>query len=250
MSSLSEKLHTSDPENPAVNPFVQAQQKFVSSPTIAQALANPETKFQRQRFTKTRMREYLTSLSEPGLADDYTRFHDHHLFFEQVCAGAKHHHWWVGGLDQHCCEMVGVALDMFDLYKGDLNGKITRDDIIIAIYLHDFAKIWTYVRITDEERAKSPNRYLEQQLFKPTSGAFNIVDEESKTLLELSRFNITPSEKQWSSVLFAEGGYSDRNFTIAGLSRTSDTVMSSNPLAVITHIADMYSSQILGGSIA
>lgn len=218
--------------------------------SIAEALNLPTFKITRQRFAKTTMREYLASLSNPVLTNDYLNFHEHHKYFDQVCAGAKHHHWWIGGLNQHCVEMTGVALDLLDLYKGDLAGQITRDDIIIAVYLHDFAKIWTYELITDKDRDKNPRRYLEQQLFKPVSGAFNIVDEESKTLLELARFNIVPSEAQWSAVLFAEGGYSDRNFTINGLSRTSDTVMSHNPLAVMLHLADMYSSQILGGSIA
>src|SRR5271163_973903 len=218
--------------------------------TIPEALVQPGFKIIRQRFAKTRMRDYLASLSNPVLADAYLSLHEHHKYFDQVCAGAKHHHWWVGGLQDHCCEMIGVALDLFDMYQGDLKGKITRDDIIIAIYLHDFAKIWTYELITDEDRDKAPKKYLDQQLFRPVNGAFRIVDEESKALLELSRFNITPTDLQWSAVLFAEGGYSDRNFTIDGLSRTSETVMSSNPLAVIVHMVDMYSSQILGGSIA
>ena len=218
--------------------------------TIPEALTQPAFKVVRQRYAKTKMREYLASLSNSVEADAYLSFHEHHLYFNQVCAGARHHHWWIGGLQDHCCEMIGIALDLFDLYKGDLEGRITRDDIIISIYLHDFAKIWTYELISDEDREKNPKKYLEQQLFKPVTGAFNLVDEESKTFRELARFNIVPSEIQWSAVLFAEGGYADRNFTINGLSRTGDAVMSRNPLAVIVHISDMYSSQILGGSIA
>jgi hypothetical protein len=203
----------------------------------------------RQRFAKTTIREYLQSLTPP-LNEQYTKFHDAHPYYNTVCAGAKHHHWWRGGLAQHVREMIGVGLDLFDLYHGDLQGKVTRDDIIIACYLHDFAKIWNYEEITDEDRERAPKKYLEQQLFKPVNGSFNIVDAESKTLLELAKFAVPVSESQWSAVLFAEGGYSDANFSINGLTRTSDTVMHCNPLAVLTHMIDMYSSQLLGGSIA
>lgn len=203
----------------------------------------------RQRFAKTTIREYLQSLFDPTLSKQYVDFHEAHSYFNTVCAGAKHHHWWRGGLAQHVCEMIGYSLDLLDLYAGDLQQLITRDDIIIACYLHDFAKIWAYEEITDDDRETNPRKYLEQQLFKSVNGAFNIVDQETKTLLRLSQFGVPVTEKQWSAVLFAEGGYADANFSINGLSRQADTVMHCNPLAVIMHMADMYSSQILGGSL-
>lgn len=224
-----------------------------SKVSITQALDVLEAngyRLTRARFADKSIGDYLSEIQPPELAVKYMKFHADHSYFDTVCAGAKHHHWWRGGMAEHVREMIGVGLDLYQLYKGDLAGRMTPSDIIIACYLHDFAKVWTYEEITDEDRERAPKKYLEQQLFKPYNGAFDIVDEESKTLLELSRAGITPSEIQWSAVLFAEGGYADRNFTINGLSRTADTVMSRNPLAVLTHIADMYSSQILGGSIA
>lgn len=213
-------------------------------------LKNLGFRLERVRFSNDTVLDHLNRIDPPELAAKYVDFHEKHSYYDTVCAGAKHHHWWRSGMADHVREMIGVSLDLYRMYRGDLQGRITESDIIIACYLHDFAKIWTYEEITDEDRERAPKKYLEQQLFKPINGAFNIVDEESKTLLELSRFGITPSEAQWSAVLFAEGGYADANFTINGLSRTADTVMSHNPLAVLTHIADMYSSQILGGSIA
>jgi len=212
--------------------------------TIPQAIETP--RLRRLRYSKNTIRQWLESLSEPDL---YLVFHDDHLEFDHVCAGAKHHHWWRGGMADHVKEMIGYALDLYDLYPGDLKNVVTRDDIIIGCYLHDFAKIWMYEEITEEDREKNPKKYHPQQVFRPVYGAFDIVDEESKTLLELSKYGIVPSEMQWSSVLFAEGGYSDRNFGINGLTRVGNTVMARNPLAVIVHMADMFSSQILGRSL-
>lgn len=218
--------------------------------SISDALRNKHERIIRRRYAKTSIREYLEQISDEELRKKYLEFYDGHIYFQQVCAGAKHHHHWVGGLVDHCREMIGVMLDIKDLYRGDFEGKISKDEVVISVLLHDFSKIWSYELLTDDDRERNPHKYLEAQSFKYSYGHFNIVDEYSKLLLELGKYGIVPSEKIWSAVLFHEGGYSDHNFTYGGTSKTGDTVMSHNPLAVILHIGDMYSSQILGGSIA
>lgn len=218
--------------------------------SLSDALRDPRQRIVRRRYAKTTIREYLEQLSDEDTRKKYLEFYNVHPYFQQVCAGAKHHHHWIGGLHQHCQEIIGIMLDIRDLYRGDLDGKLTKDDIIISATLHDFSKIWTYELLTDDDRDRNPHKYLEAQSFKIVQGAFNIVDEYSKLLLELGKYGIVPSESIWSAVLFHEGGYSDHNFTYGGLSRTGDTVMSHNALAVLLHMGDMFSSQVLGGSIA
>lgn len=218
--------------------------------SLSDALRDPHQRIVRRRYVKTNVRDYLTQLTDEVPRDKYLKFYDEHPYFAQVCAGAKHHHHWVGGLNQHVCEMIGIMLDIKDLYRGDFQGRLTKDDIIISAFLHDFAKIWLYDYITDEERDKDPKRYKWEQTFKIVNTAFNIVDQESKTLLELGKYGITPTEKQWSAILFHEGAFSPAGWAYGGPSRTMDTVNSHNPLAVLINMADVYSSQILGASIA
>jgi hypothetical protein len=242
-------IPTSDMPSQSPQPGVgklKVYESAVPVVTIPQAIETP--RLRRQRYSKNTIREWLASMSDP-YPEQYLPFHDDHLDFDHVCAGAKHHHWWRGGMADHVKEMIGYALDLYDLYPGDLKDKVDRDEIIQACYLHDFAKIWTYREITDEDREKNPSKYLEAQVFTYQNGQFDIVDEESKTLLELGRWGIVPSEQVWSAVLFAEGGYADRNFTFGGPTSTGATVMARNPLAVIVHMADMYSSQVLGRSL-
>lgn len=214
------------------------------------ALEQQGVRLSRARFADKPISDYLAEIEPKELADKYVAFHAAHSYFDTVCAGAKHHHWWRGGMADHIREMIGVSLDLYQLYKGDLGERITPSDIIIACYLHDFAKVWTYEEITDEDRERAPKKYLEQQLFKPVSGAFNILDEESTTLLELGKYGIVPTKQQWSAVVFAEGGWADAVWGPNGQTRVAGTVMAQNPLAVMIHMVDMYSSQILGGSIA
>ncbi len=219
--------------------------------SLSDALRNKRERIIRRRYAKTTVREYLTELQDTECREKYLYFYDEHPYFVRVCAGAKHHHHWVGGLHQHVCEMIGIMLDIKDLYRGDLENSITKDDCIIAAFLHDFAKIWQYEMITDEDRERDyTHKYKEEQTFKITNDAFNIVTPDSKLLLELSRYNITPTEKQWSAVLFHEAAFSPSGWAYGGPSRTMSTVNKRNPLAVLINMADMYSSQVIGGSIA
>lgn len=211
-------------------------------------LKSLDARLTRKRYTTTPMREYLGQIQPADLAEKYLEFYDAHPFFKEVGAGAKHHHWWKGGLEDHCREMIGFGMDLMDLYPGDVS--FTRSDVIICVFLHDFAKVWNYRYITVEERAKTPNKFKEKQVFTYVEGAFSTLDVESTTLLELGRHGITPTDNQWSAVIFTEGGFSSANFNFRGITNTCNTVNHNNPLAPFMHILDMYSSQILGRSIA
>lgn len=213
--------------------------------SLSDALRNQHERIVRRRYAKTSVREYLTEISDPELSKKYLSFYDAHPFFSSVCAGAKHHHYWVGGLDQHTSEIIGICLDIRDLYRKDVN-SITKDDIIIAGFLHDWAKVFTYRFIEEEEREKNPHKFHASQVFTYEKAYLNLVTEEDKTLLELGKFGINPTELQWSAVCFAEGGFSQDMFDFGGPSRTGETIYSQNPLAVLIHMGDLYSSQILG----
>jgi hypothetical protein len=191
---------------------------------------------------------YLLGAIEPrGLSIRYVLFLIDHPVFLTVCAGAKHHHWWTGGLEQHVREMIQFMLDQLKRWPGAYEG-ITATDCIIAAFLHDFDKVWAYVELTDEQSASG--KFHPKQVFTYADSSRGILDGLSRTLLELARAGIVPTDEQWSAVLFAHGGYSDANFGYNGRTKVGDTVNSFNKLAVLLNMADMYSSQVLGNSIA
>lgn len=193
--------------------------------------------------------EDVLSMIEPSsVAQKYVDFYRAHPAFAEVPAGARHHHWWKGGLEEHCKEMIGLGFDLMDMYPGDLN-QFTKSDVIIAVFLHDFAKIWTYAPITDKDREKAPDKWIPGQQFKYVKDKLKIVPDEHKTAVELMAYGVPVTEKQWSGVIFCEGGYADANFSFSGRSYTSEHVMSTNSLAPLMHILDLYSSQILGKSL-
>lgn len=217
--------------------------------TVRPLLKTLNARLTRKRYAETSIRDYLAQIQPAELAEQYLEFYDAHPFYKEVCAGAKHHHWWKGGLEDHVREMIGLGMDMMDLYPGDFD-KFTKTDVIITAFLHDFDKIWLYKYLTVEERAKNPTKFKESQVFTYTVGATDILDGYSLKLLELGRYGIIPTPQQWSAVLFHEGGYSPANFDFRGATKTGDTVCHANLLAPFMHILDMYSAMLLGRSIA
>lgn len=215
--------------------------------TVRPYLKTQNARLTRKRYAGTSIEDYLKQLEPNGLAEKYLEFYNAHPFYKEVCGGAKHHHWWMGGLEDHVREMIGIGLDLMDLYTGDFT--FSRSDVIITCFLHDFNKIWIYKYLTDEERARNPKRYKEKQVFSFVDGVNNILDGYSQILLELSRYGITPTNEQWSAVLFHEGGYASANFDYNGRTHTGDTVMHCNHLAPFMHILDIYSSMILGRTL-
>lgn len=180
-------------------------------------------------------------------AHKYTELLAETPYFLDVAAGAKHHHWWVGGLTDHVLEMVAWMIDQVDRYP-EAYRDITLDDVIVTAFLHDFDKVWSYERLSPED-ATNP-KYAAGQTFKSISSHTSILDGLNLTLLHIARRGIVPTDKQWPAIVFAHGGYADANFAFGGPSRTGSTVMHKNNLAVLLNMADMYSAQLLGKSIA
>lgn len=207
-----------------------------------------DARLTRKRYATTSIEDYLNQIQPTGIAEIYLDFYNANPFYKEVCAGAKHHHWWKGGLEDHVREMIGMGMDLMDLYPGDYT--FTKTDLIIVCFLHDFNKIWGYRYITAEDREKNPTKFKDPQIFTYREGTTNILDGYSQILLTLARKGIVPTNEQWSAVLFHEGGFSPNHFTWGGTSETSKTINSKNHLAPFVHALDMISSQILGRSIA
>lgn len=198
------------------------------------------------RYNNTNIIDYLDAIEPAELAKKFMKLHNEHDFFEEVCAGAKHHHVEVGGLVRHVQEMIGFCLDLTALYPGDWEGKVDKSDIIIACYLHDFSKVWHYEYLSPEELREKAGTNECWQKFKPVFDKFKYLTEDAKLFIELAKYGIILSEKQAGAIIFAEGGYSQANFDWMHPTKTSGTGLSDNPLATLTCMADVYSAFILG----
>ncbi len=123
-----------DEAAPIVHPPVERQNvRHFSLMEIRPFLKSIDARLTRRRYSETTMREYLAQIQPTGLAEQYLEFYDAFPFHKEVCAGAKHHHWWKGGLEDHLREMIGIGIDIMDLYPGDFT--FSKSDLIIAVFL-------------------------------------------------------------------------------------------------------------------
>lgn len=95
----------------------------------------------------------------------------------------------------------------------------TEEEIIVSAYLHDFAKIITYC-----EDVRDAWRYNDIEL-----------PSEIWTLNELAKSGIGLSDNELNALLYAEGGWSEFKEHIKNL----------KPLAVLLHMADLWSAKVL-----
>lgn len=143
--------------------------------------------------------------------------------FDRAPAAVNYHHNFTGGLLLHTTEVLEIMLRLtLSLPYNNLSypkPDFTREEMIVVAYLHDFAKIVTY-----REHAED------------TWGRENIdLPDEVWTLNELAKAGIGLTENELNALLYAEGGWS--NF--------KDFVKNIKPLAVLLHMADMWSAKVL-----
>lgn len=182
------------------------------------------------------MKVWLSLIEDPRERELYERFYDDHPTFQEAPAGAKKHHWWRGGLEQHSVEMCEVAQALLNKFKW----KVKMSDVVQVIFLHDFPKVWSFRPVDpmlDED-------VVDNQEFVYEKEVHTILTPEHELAAYLTRWGLPVSDQVWSAVIFAEGGYAQANFGYGGTNRTSDTVNLKNPLAAFIHALDMLSSQV------
>jgi hypothetical protein len=178
---------------------------------------------------------YLESMSDENecKAPLLRLYSDWRNRFETMPAGAKNHHSQVGGLDIHTAQVIEIALDMMEIRKAQTSSEVTRDDIIIASFLHDFSKVEMYRRLTNpDEIEKNGGRE-----FKFDS-KLDKLDAENWTLQKCLEYRVPLTVAHVNAIHYAEGGFST-------WSKQKNQPKWST-LGVLISCADIYSASIIG----
>ena len=175
--------------------------------------------------------DYLQNLSsEYKYKDQILKMYDDWSDkYEQMPAGAKHHHTYEGGLEKHTVQVIDTALFLWDLNKSTLASTVSVEDIIVASFLHDFSKVMTYRKLHTQEEIDKNNGYP----FKWDS-KLEGHDMETWTIQKCMEYGIVLTEAQINAIFFAEGGFSRWGQTPRHPKWTT--------LAVLIACADLYSA--------
>lgn len=175
--------------------------------------------------------EYIAQYCDQSWVAFYALYKEQ---FENAPAGQSRHHNFTGGLAVHTAEVIRAMLEIKRaLSVKSLIGQgghpqvdsiqckemdFSEADIVIAGFLHDFAKIVQY-----KQDEMGDWRYVDMSM-----------PQETWTLMTLAQHGVHVSEDQTRALLYAEGGFSE--FLSKGRP---------NELAWLLHMADIWSSQII-----
>ena len=151
--------------------------------------------------------------------------------FEYFPASTRYHHAGQGDLGRHVQEVMNIAVEMYDLHPAWF--KCTRDEAILAGLLHDLCKIDGYTNAPDY-------LFLKGQLFTYTKRP--VVNDVARVVMLCAEYGILLDDLMMNALTFAHGAWSVDLSSPYAFSSSRDM----KPLAVLLHMADMFSSQLLG----
>lgn len=140
-------------------------------------------------------------------------------------ASVKRHHNKKGDMGRHILEVMRVALAVYDVNPQWY--KCRRDDVITAVFVHDFDKLYRY--IPSEEWRQQPKYGSQMFQFDPDKIRMNGTAE---VVLFCARYGLFLSPLILNAITFHHGGWSADAAAGGGALQ---------PLAVLLHFADMLS---------
>ena len=138
----------------------------------------------------------------------------------EIARGATHNHQtWPGGYIDHICEVMNIAVLLYEALGGVRSLPFSLSDALVCLYLHDAEKAWKYN--LDGTRADAPHLAA-----KPDRQAFRV---------ELARqYGIGLTDEHVKGIKYAEGE-SDSEYSPRYRVMTT--------LAAFCHMCDVWSAR-------
>jgi len=180
--------------------------------------------------------ELLGELSDEGLKKVIFRIYDDiEKELKSKPASTRHHHLEEGGLYRHTKEMMNLALDIFDKYPNTYD--CTRDEVIVAGFVHDFNKLDLYVPAPEWKKLKYG------QKFDKVNRTW--INESARTVRLCAEYGLILNDMVLNAVCLHHGGWvPDINSKFGFVESQHFT-----NLATILHCADLLSAFVFGRKI-
>jgi len=145
-------------------------------------------------------------------------------------AAVRFHHTEAGGLLRHTTEVANIALNIYNGNKELI--ELSRDDVILVSFIHDFNKLYKYRSETEQWKIKKG------QLFGYAEKIS--MEETAETVWRCSKLGLELTELHINAISYHHGGWTAGGTINSGM-------MSS--LGVVLHAADMLSVVCFGGKV-
>jgi len=145
-------------------------------------------------------------------------------------AAVRFHHTETGGLLRHTTEVANIALNIYDGNKELI--ELSRDDVILVSFIHDFNKLYKYCSETEQWKIKKGQLFTYSEKIS--------MEETAETVWRCSKLGLELTELHINAISYHHGGWTAGGTINSGM-------MSS--LGVVLHAADMLSVVCFGGKV-
>ena len=177
------------------------------------------------------LKNILATISDSDLSAKLEKVYDE-VFIELKTkpAAVRFHHTEPGGLLRHTTEVVNIALNIYNGNKGLI--ELSRDDVILVSFIHDFNKLYKYCSETEQWKIKKGQLFTYSEKIS--------MEETAETVWRCSIMGLELNELQINAISYHHGGWTAGGTINSGMM---------TPLGVVLHAADMLSVVCFGGKV-
>lgn len=150
--------------------------------------------------------------------------------FKSKPSSVKFHHIEVGGMGRHVKEVMNIAVVTYDV-NPEWYG-CTRDDVIVAAFVHDFSKLGRYKALASSDWRRQ-QKYGGQEFEYDKSKVY--LSETADVVLLCARAGLILPPVVVNAVTFHHG------FSSESARDNFHSMEQMTPLSVLLHFADMLS---------
>jgi len=167
--------------------------------------------------------EMIQMIDEPNRSACFRIINENRKLFQTVQGSTNNHQAWPGGYWDHVEEIMNIGIQQFEL-ASSIQGEeldFSLSDVLIVTFLHDIEKPWKY-ELGEDGRL----HIIESLATKQAQHEFKVK--------KLAEYGVVLTDQQLNGIKYAEGELNDYS--------SKHRVM--NSLAVLCHIADVFSARL------
>ena len=184
---------------------------------------------------KDAIKEILLTIKDEQIKERILRLHADILHEMQTRpSSVRYHHKTEGGMYRHVHEVMVNALAIYNLTPELYS--CTRDEVILATYVHDLDKLDRYIPNQDEWRKKKFDQDFD---YNPD---VIVVNQTAKVVQVCAEYGLLLNNLVLNGVTFHHGGFASDLASVYPAAQSH----AMKPLSILLHCADLISSHIQG----
>ena len=174
-------------------------------------------------------------IGEPNQSKCWRFYRENHEAIDKARGSKTKHQAWEGGLIDHICECVGVAIELHSTLNRLRPLEFTLSDVALVLFWHDMEKPWKHQIGEKIGGERINNKIVDSSNFAYGATTSNALNPKFLFVLnKVKEYGIELSDSQLNALTYVEGEKTDY----------SPYERVQNPLAAFCSCCDLISARI------